>query len=331
MTTLRLVLIAVMVFPVAIGIVAQPPRPGGAPPQYPRLLERYPILRKMIESQNRLRYSGTRVVEIRIGPDRERNTEIILRDGALQRTEFTPDSPNAGQIIVENARMRRHFFPATNEVQVLPPRRDEVQSRMRLLLRQINDGSLRLRVEPGGEVAARRTQLAHFEDSKGNPVQRLWIDGETGMLLKRELFDLVGTRIGFFEWKRINYRPTFSAGDFEIVRKGARVVTLDDQIRMMSRRLGIPPVRLPDADGLHLESVRPLDLGSSRAMMQTYTGERGRVSLYHFAASIDPQRLRRLAGDSNLGVYSWESGGRTLALIGDLPTPELERLAKTIR
>lgn len=285
----------------------------------------------MIEAQNRLRYSGLRVVEMRLGPDRERNTEIVLRDGPLQRTEFTQDSPNAGQIIVENAQRRRHFFPATNEIQVLPARRDEVQSRMRVLLRQIVDGTLRLRVEPGGEVAARRTQLAIFDDPKGNPVQRLWIDAETGMLLKRELFDPVGSRIGFFEFKRINYRPTFTPDDFEIVRKGARVVTLDDQIRIMSRRLSIPAVRIPDSDDLHLESVRPLELGTTRAMMQSYTGDRGRVTLYHVAGSIDPQRLRRLAGNSNLGVYSWEDSGRTLALIGDMPASDLERLSRTIR
>jgi len=173
--------------------------------------------------------------------------------------------------------------------------------------------------------------LAHFEDPKGNPVQRLWIDAETGMLLKRELFDPVGSRMGYFEFKRINYRPTFTPDDFEIVRKGARLVTLDDQIRIMSRRLGIPPVRIPDSDDLHLESVRPLELGSTRAMMQTYTGERGRVTLYHVAGSIDPQRLRRLAGDSNLQVYSWEDNGRTLALVGDIPASELERLSRTIR
>lgn len=324
-TALCLVLVLGLLFP---GL-AQPRR--GGPNSIPQILERHPVLKRMIEAQNRLRYSGVRVVEMRFGPDRQQNTEIILRNGPLQRTEFTADSPNAGQIIVENAQRRRHFFPASNEVQELPPRRDEVQSRMRILLREIADGNLRVRIEPGGEVAGRRTQLAHFEDPKGNPVQRMWIDPETGMLLKRELFDAVGSRVGYFEFKRINYRPTFSPDDFEIARKGARVVTLDDQIRVLSRRLGIPPLRLPDTDDLRLESVRPLELGSARAMMQTYSGDRGRVTLYHVDATIDPQRLRRLAGTSNLGVYSWQDGDRTLALIGDLPASELERLARTVR
>ena len=161
--------------------------------------------------------------------------------------------------------------------------------------------------------------------------QRLWIDPENGMLLKRELFDLAGSKIGSFEFKRINYRPNISPEDFEIKRKGALTVTLQDQIKRLARRTGLPAMRIPEDMGYELESVRPIEMGNVRAMMQVYFGDRGRVSFYQIGADINPQRLRNLAGGANLAVYSWHVGERTFALLGDVPQGELERLSKSIK
>lgn len=332
---LRLAIVLVLGLTLTCVVWGQPRRPleGQRPAaaQMTRLFNRFPILKKMLDAHASLRYSGLRVVEMRIGPDRQRNTEIVLRDGLLQRTEFTSDSPNAGQIIIENGRMRRHYFPDTNEVQVLPARGDEAMARYRGLLMQVVEGQIKVEVEPGGEIAGRSTQLVEFTDSRGNPLQKLWVDSDSGMLVKRELYDAVGTRIGFFEFQRINFRPTIAADDFEIKRRGAALVTLDDQIRRMSRNLGFQPVRIPDGSGFELDGVRAIDVGGSRALMQTYSGEKGRFSLYQLNGNVDHQRLRRLAGGSNLSVFTWQTGGRTLALIGELTPRELERLAGAIR
>lgn len=312
---------------------AQPRRGpvGGGVGQPARIFERFPILRKMIDAEPRLRFTGSRIVETKIGAERLRNTEIIVRDGMLQRTEFTSDSPNAGQIIVENGRKRRHFFPATNEIQVLPARREEMIGRFRMMFKQIADGAMNIKSAGGEEIAGRRTQELSFQDRAGNTVQRLWIDNETGMLLKRELFDPVGTRIGFFEFTRINFSPKISREDFEIRRKGAVEVTPDDQVLRLAKRLGLPPSRIPANEPYDLEIVRPLDLGGTRGFMQTYFGERGRVSLYQIDGDIDPRRLTRLAGGSNLNTHSWHVGPRTFVLVGDVPQAELERLARLVR
>lgn len=317
---------------------AQPRRgPGGTPArpgemgQLARIFERFPLLRKMIESEPRLRFSGTRVVETRMGAERLRNTEIILRDGPLVRTEFTSDSPNAGQIIVENGRKRKQFMPATNEIQVLPGRREEMIGRLRMMFKQIAEGAMTIKSGNTETVADHRAQAFSFEDRAGNTVQKLWIDPETGMILKRELFDPVGTRIGFFEFTRINYTPKISREDFEIRRKGAVEVTPDDQVVRMAKRLGLPPARIPEGEPYVLEIVRPLEMGGVKGFMQTYFGERGRVSLYQIASDIDPKRLTRLGGVSNLKTHSWHAGSRTFVLVGDVPQAELERLARLVR
>jgi len=298
------------------------PGPGGPGPE---------LLRKMLQSQPTLRFSGTRVVEFRNGPDRVRNTEIVLKDGERQRIEFSPDSPNAGQIIVENGRERRQYDPQKNEIQVLRPRREEMIGRLGMLARQIREGGLRFRIDAGGEIAGVATKQMILTDPEGNVVHRMWIDPATGMLLKREILDPVGTRIGFFEFTKVNFNPRFSPDDFRILRRGAKVVTLDDLVGRIAKKLGFSPLRIPASEPYELEDVRPVDLGPRKGMMQMYSGAKGRFSFYQVTGEIDQRRLERLAGGPRFDVYSWRSGERTLILVGDVGRSELERLSKTIR
>lgn len=299
-----------------------PGAPGGPGPE---------LLRKMLQSQPGLRFSGTRIVEFRNGPDRVRNTEILLKDGERQRIEFSADSPNAGQIIVESGRERRQYFPDKNEIQVLRPRREEMIGRLGMLARQIREGGMRFRVEGGGEIAGIGTKQMILTDPQGNVVQRMWIDPDSGMLLKREIFDPVGTRIGYFEFTKVTFNPRFAPDDFRILRKGAKVVTIDDLVGRFAKRLGFSPTRIPVSEPYELEDVRPVDLGARKGMMQLYAGQRGRFSLYQISGDIDQRRLERLADGPRLDVFSWRNGERTFILVGDVGRAELERLSKTLR
>src|SRR5262245_22963865 len=99
--------------------VAQPPTP-----QFP------PLLQKAMERSKKQRFSGSRLVEMKMGPNRVRHTEYVLRDGERTRIEFPDASPFQGQIIVEANGERRHFFPDRNEMHITPPRREDFFMRL---------------------------------------------------------------------------------------------------------------------------------------------------------------------------------------------------------
>lgn len=316
----RLALVAALGACVA-GALAQPgrrPVAGGGP--------RHPLLAKMIQAEGTLAYSGRRIVEFRSGADRVRQTEIVLRNGWQARTEFEAGSANAGQIVIENRTQRWHFFPETNEIHVLPPRRDEIQLRIGQLMRE----RVQIVEAAGDTIAGVPTRELSFTDPRGNVIQRLWIDPKTGLALKRELYDLVGAKMGSFEFTRVNFRPAFSDGDFQIQRRGAKVVTLGEQIRRIALRLGLQPTRLPESEPYELEAVRPVDLAGRKVMAQHYFGERGRLTLFQVAGDMDRDRLRQLARP---GVVSrvWRRQGATFVLVGDVGAEELDRLAAKMR
>lgn len=288
---------------------------------------REPILQKLMQARGRLRFSGTRTVMIKVDGDRLRVVEHVLRDGFRQRTEFADGSPNEGQIIVEDEQRRQHYFPGRNEILILPPRADEIYGRFRRQLREVSNGRLKFKSGPGGVIAGVPTEMGEIVDQQGNPVQRFWIDMRTGMMLKRELYDPVGGMAGAFEFTRINYEPVISRGDFELVRRGAKLVSPSDLLQQVSQQTDIRPMRLPESSPYKLEDVRPLDLPNGTGMIQVYTGgDDGRFSFFIVRGNVDPQRLRRLLGQS-LNFVAWRKGDLAFALMGDLPKRELDQIA----
>src|SRR5688572_30101052 len=94
-----------------------------------------PILQRAFKSAFQLKYSGTRVVMFRRGPERRKTTEYVLKDGPRLRIEYPEDSLNAGQVIVENGRERQHFFPESNEIHVGPAMHDDAFEKLKMILR----------------------------------------------------------------------------------------------------------------------------------------------------------------------------------------------------
>src|SRR5687768_14087188 len=65
------------------------------------------VLRKAIKAGPGLRYFGTRTIEFRRDGQTFKHAEIVTRDGANIRIEFSPGAKYAGQIIVETAKERQ--------------------------------------------------------------------------------------------------------------------------------------------------------------------------------------------------------------------------------
>lgn len=282
-----------------------------------------PALRLAIRSLPNLKFSGTRNVEVLDGAERVRYQEYVLRDGPRTRIWFPNASPFAGQIIVENARARKHFFPGRNEIEVGPPKREEAFGRLINLLKQ---GTISCSAEPGGTIAGNPTSLISIRE-RGNVLQKLWIDAQ-GMVLRRDLFDMVGARVGHYEFTEIDYSPRLEATDFDLARRGAKLVTQADLARKLASDAGLSVVLLPESEEYQLESSRVLKGARIPVLHLVYIRPGASVSLFQARGIVDLPVMRRAA--RGMAAVSWNAGGNTFALIGNVSDDEVHRLARLI-
>jgi len=248
-----------------------------------------------------------------------------MRDGERTRIEFPSGSAYDGQVIVEDAAERRHYLPDQNTIRVLPARRDEGLAKLRTLMR---DGGVT--AQPGERIAGYPTVEVTGKDTVGNVVQRFAIEPESGMVLRYQLYDATGTELGGFAYSKVDLSPgAFAPTLFQIERRGAKLITPYDQLRILAKRAGYPPVSLPPSSGYRLDTVRIVKLEDGRVLAQNYVGPGGRLSLYELQAAVSPARLRRQGGRV-LNTLSWTANGTTFVLVGPQDDATLARLKGTL-
>lgn len=283
------------------------------------------LVRKIIEGMRTLRYSGTRSMEFKQGVERESHVEIILKDGPRTRIEFPRDSKQVGQIVIETIKDRFHYFPDTNEVHVMPPRREEALGRLGEILRL----GMRIETTDGERVAGMATKLLTVSNPRGTVVQKLWVNPRNGFVAKRELFDPLGARVGLMEFRDVNFSVSIDPKDFRILNKNARFVYPKDVLRKMARASGLEPLMLPESDDVRLDSTRLSRVEGEPVLVQTYQSPEGPISFFQTRAKVRAERFSQMASQQGLRSYVWQSGNVTLALIGRKSESELERLAKS--
>lgn len=290
-----------------------------------------PILKRAMQAYKSLRYTGTRVVEFKFGPDKRRHTEYVIRDGRNSRVEFPSGSEFAGQVIVETGDKRYHYFPDLKEIHVQPARRDEAFGRVFKLFGR-GGRYLRFSSAPGSIVAGMRTEQVVVTGVEGNVVQRVHVDPRSGLILKLELFDRTGVPVGGYEFSQVNLNPAINQRSLgPLFVKGAKLIGARELAIRIAKEGGFLPATIPDGNGLQLEHSRVVDVGGVSVLAQVYSGRRGRVSLFQLKGDVEQSRLRRIARDrGSFNTFSWEFQGRNFVLVGELDPAELQGLAKRL-
>lgn len=285
-----------------------------------------PILQKAISAAGSIRYSGERVVEFREGPDRVLNREFVWKDGENLRIEYPTGSRSAGQIIVERGRKRWHYYPDKNEVHLSPSRRDEVVQRLVGSFRFGGGRGLpKFEVVDGGVVAGVHTNRVLFKGPRGEVVQSLWINERSGLILKRELFNPVGGREGYYEFTRINLSPNFRSKDFEVRVPGARIVLPAELALRMMKEGGFAKVFLEESNDIELEGAR--SFGNGKGLALHYRVKKGVLSLIQVKTAIEAKMLERMRRDGQ-NVVTWKKADKTFVLIGSMSESELRALSQ---
>ena len=297
------------------------------------------VIRKVLEQGFRARYSGTRLVELRKGGTWEKRTELVMSDGPRRRIEFQRGSPQFGEIIFEFPDKRLHYFPATNECLVLPPMREEFMGRLRRATEIVyggrqgdgpKGGGVDIRIEPGTSIANRRTQLISIVDRRGNPMQKIWVDQESGLLLKREMYDFGGAMVANAEFIKVDINPNLRREDFELKRRDVRFIRPAEQASRIAKELKLPAFGLRTSPKLRLESARKIKFGTFDALALVYNDPQGRLTLFAVDSTLDKAKLDRLSKSQGVNSAVAARGGGTLILIGNRDSSILERMIRDI-
>jgi hypothetical protein len=311
--------LAALVLPVVVGY--QRPEWESAAPMPP-------VVQKALSEQPRWRFTGTRLVVVRRGPDTYQHTEYVTRDGPRVRIEFPGDSRFSGQIITDNEQERRHFFPKKNEIHVTPSRREPLFDHIRSAWR--GEHSVRVTEEAGDRVAGIPTRLVKVIDHAGNRLQELNIDPKSGVVLARRVFDDVGTQVGSFEFQQVNLHPNIDASVFQLKHNGATVTTPVDDLRKLTANSGFMFAILPPSAGLKLDSARVREIAGQRVLMSQYISPKGRVILFQLPVGVDPRELNQHA-PKNVHAATVKEAGHWFVLVGPLDEDKLNSIASTLR
>lgn len=286
------------------------------------------VLKLSMQSSGKLTYSAERVVEFKRGVERERHMELILRSGNKLRLEFPTGSKLSGQIVVEDGKQRLHYFPDKDEIHVMPTRSSDGRNRMMLFGRGPK-GGIKYTVVDGDEIASVPSTLVSVTDDQGNKLQRMWIDPKTGLVLKREVFDRVGTRVGYTAITRLNYKPRIAPGDFTIQRRGAKVLQPIDLARRNAAVAGVRLVTIPGEFGYRLDSSRVRKSEDATVLEQFYTSKNGALSLFQYVGKNTRDRGHRPSRGEFQNV-SWEANGQRFSLVGRVPADRLRTIARKL-
>ncbi|MBC8064128.1 MAG: hypothetical protein H7Y17_04815 [Chlorobia bacterium] len=289
-----------------------------------------PLLEQAMKASKKLKYSGVRRVQMRFGPDLVQHTEYILKDGMRTRIWFPDEGSYRGQIIVEDESERRHYFPDRNQIDILPPRREEHFGRMGKMGRGGQKAPPIFRIENGNEIAGVDTKKLEMVGPNGTVFMRMWIDPKSGLVLKRVFYNKAGEQQASSEFTRVDFSPQLKRSDFQLNIRGAKTISPRDRLAEMVQRGAFQNVSLSPKDPFKLESTRIQRIENVPALVQVYVNKDGRVSFFQVKAAIDPNRLKMSGRGERFSTYSWQKGGASFVLLGELPEAKLRELAQRL-
>ncbi len=306
---------------VAISNSQTPGDRGNKPESFKNLPE---ALSRAMRMSLSLKYSGERRVELRLGAERIRNFETIWKDGSNRRIEYDDRSSFKGQIIVEKGKKRLQFFPDRNEIHVSGGSRDEALHRLMESVKMAVREKWIIAAHDSEVIAGIKTQKISMTKANGQVAQNLWIDPRSGLILKRELFDSAGTVQGFYEFTRVNLRPSIRSQDFEIRVPGAKVLTPNDLAMKLMNQHGFTKLFLASGEGRELDSARVISDG--KVLILHYSTPNGILSFIQKQGKPDMRLLERARREGET-VFAWDRGKTSFILVGRQTEAELRALS----
>ncbi|MCS7301196.1 MAG: hypothetical protein NZ556_06540 [Fimbriimonadales bacterium] len=308
-------------------------------------------LQRAQQAQATLSVAGVRVTEIRAGRRVQRIEERFWRQGnRAERIEILAPAERSGEVLLyRDGRWIAHR-PDAKEAFELPRMPLQESALLRLASELMQAGVVQS--EPpmdvtllGRPCVALRLSLAR-PDGRGKPPREkrtpfpasltLWIDKETGLILRREVEMRPNEPVLRTEITRLELNPSLPADLFNLPRGvvvrplGGEYKTLEEAQRAVSFPIRIPSY-LPEGAKLERILVRRRPPDNAAMVILHYHTPTARFSLFQMhkprGAGLAPPPSKR---HERLNAHFWRDGEYAFGIVGNLPQAELERIARSL-
>lgn len=299
------------------------------------------LLRQMLTAENSLVLAGEQTTTLTRGGGEVTTRQRVLRDGSRAlRVDYTQPPRFAGEEIVDNGRLYRHYMPSTNTLEIGPSRLTRLRGRMPQVMERVRRGTLQVQLAGSDVVAGHACAIVQVkpQPAAGAPWRRFWIDTTTGAQLRIEQYNGAGQRVSSSSYSSIVYNPPLDRQSFRapLVPRGVRVVALDPApplptVAQAQAQAGFAvrePASLPV--GFRFQSASVADFRGRKLVTLRYVNGINTLSLFE-TPQAGGGRAAPLAPHPRRNVAQAFQAGLRLILVGNLAPGEMERVLASLR
>lgn len=308
-------------------------------------------LQRAQQAESQRAVAGVRVVELQVGRTWQRIEERFWRQGArAERIEIVAPAARQGDVLLLRDGRWVVYRPAAKQAYELPRVPLQSTQLIQLAIELAQKGIVL--AELGGEssVAGRtcvevrlrltRPTLTRPAASDKRPAfpfaVTLWLDKETGLILRRELAMRPSTPAMRVEITQLDLNPRLSPELFTLPA-GVVVRPLEGDYKTVEeaqRAVPFPirtPTYLPPNTTLERVLVRYRPMQETPLVILHYRTPTARFSLFQARqrGEVSPWKPRK--PHQRLNTLFWREGDYAFGLVGDLPQAELGRIANSLR
>ncbi len=296
------------------------------------------VVRRSMEAAREVPHEGFRdVVVFRDGQKVAGFRQKVSRDRTGRTRVVVLEPPDRkGRLEVCDGKTRWEYYPQANKViigHVRPPRRWGPEpgadnrpgpQRPPLNAKYLGDG----------HIASRTAHIIELTNRAGQPVRKLWVDGEKFVQLKVQRFDLRGNIAYSAYFTTINYSPQFAPHMFSFSPPpDCKIVRLPEEL---------PRIALAEAErqagfAAKLPPYLPVGFELERSRVAVPRIKKHLVLWLPFSNGVD--RFSLFQGPRALKVHprhgkrseSWLVGDYCFVLTGSLPPEEVRKIKASMQ
>lgn len=308
-------------------------------------------LQRAQQAERSLAVAGVRITEIRLGRSIQRIEERFWRQGTrAERIEILAPPARRGEVLIFRGGRWVAFRPEQKEALELPPMPLQGAQLLQKAIELLQSGMLQSVPPTEATLLGRECVVLHLRLARPGPSpskpdgQRpsfpvsvsLWIDKETGLVLKSDLAMRRNVPALRAEITRLELNPRLTPDLFTlpagvVVRPlGGEYKTVEEAQRAVPFAIRTPNY-LPKGATLERVLVRCRPPENTLIVILHYQVSGTRFSVFQSHRKGNAEFLRPGQRPGRLNVYFWQDGDYRFGIVGNLPQSEIERIANSIR
>jgi len=300
------------------------------------------LLRQMLKAENTLALAGEQTTTLTRDGREITTQQRVLRNGSRAlRVDYLQPPRFAGEQIVDNGRLYRHYVPSANTLEVGPSRLVRLRGRVPQVMERIRRGALQVELAGSEVVAGHPCAIVQVKPTPPDPApwRRFWIDTATGAQLRIEQYNRDGQRVSVSSYTSVVYNPPLTRQSFlpPVTPPGVRVIALDPAPPLptiaQAQALAGFDVREPAAlpPGFRFQSASVADYRGRKLVTVRYVNGLSTLSLFETpqARAKDSPLTPRISHPRRNVAQAFQAGLR-LILVGNLAPDEMERVLASL-